>query len=65
MLLVRDSMTREVVTVGSETTAAEAGTDPGTFTFTRTGDTSLALVVNYTVGGTATAISRPQLGSPP
>lgn len=35
--------------------AAEAGTDPGTFTITRTGDTSEALTVLYTVDGTATS----------
>src|SRR5262245_35416374 len=33
---------------------AEAGLDPGVFTVTRTGATTAALTVNYTVGGTAT-----------
>ncbi|MBM4093016.1 MAG: hypothetical protein FJ276_26950, partial [Planctomycetes bacterium] len=35
--------------------AAEAGSDTGTFTVTRTGDTASALVVNYGVSGTATS----------
>ena len=35
--------------------AAEAGTDPGTFTVERTGATGSALTVNYSVGGSATA----------
>src|SRR5690606_34497708 len=35
---------------GESTSAA----NPGAFTFTRTGDTSLPLTVNYTVGGSAT-----------
>src|SRR4030095_13018075 len=45
------------VTVGAQgATAREDGpTETGTFTFTRTGPTTLALTVNYTVGGTATA----------
>ncbi|MGI0486316.1 Calx-beta domain-containing protein [Pantanalinema rosaneae CENA516] len=38
----------------TDPTAAEAGTDPGVYTITRTGDTSQALTVSYTVGGTAT-----------
>jgi hypothetical protein len=33
--------------------AAEAGLDTGTFTFSRTGSTSAALTVNYTVSGSA------------
>jgi hypothetical protein len=33
--------------------AAEAGSDTGTFTFTRTGSTAADLVVNYLIGGTA------------
>jgi len=33
----------------TDSSAAEAGTDPGTFTITRTGDTSTSLTVNYTV----------------
>ena len=51
--------------------AAEAGADTGTFRFTRTGGTSGALAVNFTVGGSAssgidyvlTAASRPCAGS--
>ena len=39
----------------SDATAAEAGAATGAFTVSRTGDTTTALTVNYTVGGTATA----------
>ncbi|RMF64522.1 MAG: hypothetical protein D6742_14920, partial [Cyanobacteria bacterium J069] len=34
--------------------AAEANQDPGTFRLSRTGDTTTALTVSYTIGGTAT-----------
>lgn len=40
--------------IASDAGAAEAGSDPGTFTVTRTGNTSTALTVTYTIGGTAT-----------
>jgi len=46
-----------VVTIAAtDAAAAESGTtvNPGTFTVTRTGDTTAALTVNYTIGGTAT-----------
>ena len=44
-----------VVTVSATDAAAEESAgDTGTFTFTRTGDTSAAMTVNYTVSGTAT-----------
>src|SRR5262245_59838474 len=41
--------------VATDANAAEAGLDPGTFTVTRTGATTAALTVSYTVAGTATA----------
>ena len=41
--------------VASDPDAAEKGADPGTFTVSRTGDTSNPLTVYYTVGGSATA----------
>jgi subtilase family serine protease len=44
-----------VSVTASTSTATEAGTVPGAFTFTRTGDTTDALTVHYSVGGTATA----------
>jgi hypothetical protein len=45
-----------VVTVVATTpTAAKLGLVPGAFTVTRGGDTSTPLLVNFTVGGTATA----------
>jgi hypothetical protein len=43
-----------VVTVAAtDVTASEAGSDPGTFTISRTGSTTNALTVNYALGGTA------------
>jgi len=43
-----------VTVTASTSTATEAGTVPGAFTFARTGDTTDALTVRYSVGGTAT-----------
>ncbi len=43
-----------VTVSATDATAAEAGLDPGTFTITRTGLTTSALIVNYTMSGTAT-----------
>jgi hypothetical protein len=45
-----------VTVSATDADAAEAGTDPGTFTITRS-NTNGNLVVNYTVGGTATSAS--------
>src|SRR4029078_7558941 len=46
---------RPVVTVAASTpTGTEAGPVSGAFTFARSGDTSQALIVHYTVSGTAT-----------
>ncbi|HLL93783.1 MAG TPA: Calx-beta domain-containing protein, partial [Spirosoma sp.] len=39
--------------VAQDASAAEAGSDPGTFRVTRTGATTGSLAVNYTFGGTA------------
>jgi hypothetical protein len=39
--------------VATDPNASEDGQDPGTFTVSRDGDTTTALVVYYTVGGTA------------
>src|SRR5262249_4653851 len=44
----------DVSIVATDPTATEAGTTTGTFTVTRTGDTSAALDVFYSVSGTAT-----------
>jgi len=45
-----------VTAVAADNAAAEAGRDPGTIRFTRTGgDLTAALTVKYTVGGVATA----------
>ena len=43
-----------VTVSATDNAAAEAGQGPGVFTFTRTGDTSQSLTVNYTLGGSAT-----------
>ncbi|HKI70822.1 MAG TPA: S8 family serine peptidase, partial [Verrucomicrobiae bacterium] len=42
-----------VTVVATDPNASEQGPDSGTFTISRTGDTSTALTVNYTLGGTA------------
>jgi predicted secreted protein len=44
-----------VTVSATDSSASEVGPDTGTFTFTRTGSTTAALTVNFTVGGTATA----------
>lgn len=43
-----------IAIAAQDAAAAEAGQDPGMFRITRTGDTTNALTVNYTIGGTAT-----------
>jgi hypothetical protein len=46
--------TLPVVTVtATDPNASRVGLDPGTFTFTRTGSTTAALTVNFTLGGAA------------
>jgi subtilisin family serine protease/subtilase family serine protease len=45
----------QVTVTASTTQATEAGTVPGVFTVTRSGDTSLPLTVQYTLTGTALA----------
>ena len=47
----------QISIVTTDMDAAETGTDPGTFTFTRTGNTVVALTVAYTVAITSTATS--------
>lgn len=44
-----------VSVMASDPSAAEAGRDPGSFVISRQGDTTEALTVNYTLGGSATA----------
>jgi len=46
-----------VSVIASDASASETAPDAGTFTFTRTGSTAAALVVQYRVGGTATNVS--------
>ena len=43
----------EVTIVASDAAASELGPDPGTFTILRTGGTEAAMVVSYTVSGSA------------
>jgi hypothetical protein len=51
-----DNMTLPTVTItATDDTATEQGPTTGMFTVSRSGGTSSALTVNYTVGGTATA----------
>src|SRR5262249_1036995 len=46
---------QSVVTVAAtDPSASEQGPDPGVFTVSRSGDTSAALTVSYTLGGAAT-----------
>ncbi len=42
-----------VTVVATDSAASEAGNDPGAFTITRTGDTTLPLTVNYGLTGSA------------
>ncbi|MBI3876204.1 MAG: glycoside hydrolase family 9 protein [Verrucomicrobia bacterium] len=43
-----------VTVTASDASASRVNLDPGAFTFTRTGSTTAALTVNYSLGGTAT-----------
>ena len=43
-----------VTIAATDANASETGPDPGVFTFTRTGPTTLGLPINFTSGGTAT-----------
>ena len=47
--------TPSVTVSATDASAAEAGPNPGAFTFTRSGSTTSSLTVAYTFGGTATA----------
>ncbi|MUG95831.1 hypothetical protein F7734_27120 [Scytonema sp. UIC 10036] len=49
-----------VTIAATDANATEAGTDPGTFRITRSGDTTNALNVNYAVAGTATGTDYTQ-----
>ncbi len=49
------TFTPVVSIVATDAAAAEAGSDPGSFTISRTGPTGSALTVNYTIGGTSVA----------
>jgi Tfp pilus assembly protein PilE len=53
---IADNNTLPTVTISAtDPNASETGPDTGTFTVSRTGSTSEALTVNYTVGGTASS----------
>src|SRR6185295_19213267 len=51
---ITDNDTPVVTIAATDSAAAEAGANPGTFTITRTGATGSSLSVGFTVGGTAT-----------
>ena len=54
--VVNVTVTLPVITItATDSAAAEAGTDTGTFTISRTGGTSAALAVNFSVAGGATS----------
>ena len=64
-VIIHDNEPAQVSIVATDATAAETGGDTGTFTLTRTGDTTSALAVNFTIGGTATnGADYPTLASP-
>ena len=46
-----------VTVVATDAAAGETGPNMGVFTVTRTGPTTTALTVSYTVGGTATSVT--------
>jgi Zn-dependent metalloprotease len=50
-----EAVTQTVNVAAADGTSTEAGLTNGKFTFTRSGDTSAALTVNYAVTGTATS----------
>ncbi len=52
---IADNDLPTVTISATDPNASETGPDTGTLAVTRTGDTSAALTVNYTVGGTATS----------
>jgi hypothetical protein len=54
-LIVVPSQRASVSVTAGDASAAEPGSDTGAFTVSRSGDVSAALVVNVTIGGTATA----------
>ena len=49
-----NTSTPTVTIAATDATAGENPVDPGSFTISRTGSTAAALVVNYTIGGSAT-----------
>ena len=54
--VVNVTVTLPLITISAtDPSAAEAGSDTGTFTITRTGGTSAALAVNFSVSGSATS----------
>ncbi len=55
IITFKPSVTLPAVSIAAtDPNASEGGTDTGKFTISRTGSTSTALTVNFTVGGTAT-----------
>ena len=54
-LTIADDDVATVTVTATDAAASEAGSDPATFTLTRTGATTASLNVQYSVGGTATS----------
>jgi deoxycytidine triphosphate deaminase len=52
---IADNDIPAVTVTATDASAGESVLDPGTFTFSRTGPTTSALTVSYSVGGTATS----------
>ncbi len=64
-VVIHDNEAAQVSIAATDGTAAETGGDTGTFTVTRTGDTTAALSVNFSIGGNATnGADYPTLASP-
>ena len=53
-VVVRVFTPATVTVTAADASASETGPDAGSFTFTRTGSTAAALVVQYSAGGSAT-----------
>jgi hypothetical protein len=60
---IADKASPVVTVAATDATASEPGTDPGTFTFTRLGDKSAALTVNFAVSGTASETDYTAIGT--
>ncbi len=61
---IADNEAGAVTLVATDATADESGSNPGVFTFTRTGDNTASMAVNFTISGSATnGTDYPALGT--